>query len=521
MNIGNLAEQKKYTKSKRIASNTIILFVRMFILMLVNLYAVRIVLKGLGETDYGIFNAVGGVVTVTGFISSVFALSIQRFYSVALGEHNVNKLNDIFSVSINIVLVTSFIVLVLFESVGLWFLNTQMTIPLERIGAADWLFQFSLFIFIFSLVQIPYTAAVFAHEDMGLYAFISTIECLGRLFIAYLISRATIDKLSFYGAGLLLVAIIVLISYVLISRNRYSECHYHKSGNRNLYKQLLTFSGWTTFGSIANTCMVQGSIILINIYFGPIINVAFGIALNINNAFAALTNSMIIPFRPAMIRAYAERKFEYVSQLFYVSNKFIVYALLIVAIPTVVEIENVLKLWLGYVNKDTLLFSQLMIIYVFCLALHNPITIIMHASGHIKEYHLPVESITLLCLPITWLLFYFKYPSYCIFFVMIGICIVAHIIRLYCLHHFYSSFSILQYLKSVLFPAILIAIVGLSIIYIIHVVINNVLIRITTESIISPLSIILMTYLFGTSKKEKEICKTFVYSIIKYRTCHI
>ena len=496
------------TKSQRIASNTIVLFIRMFVLTILNLYAVRLTLNGLGAEDYGIFNVVAGVVTTSSFISGVMELSIQRFYSYSIGEHDNKKAREIFSISILIIFLLSLIVFIAFETIGLWFLNTQLQIPELRTSAAFWCFQFSLLAFIFSIIQIPFSSAVFSHEDMSIYALISTIDCILRLLVAFLIGKMAIDNLSFYSGGLVIVAIIVFTLYSIVGITRYSECKFKKTKNKILAKSLLSFSGWTLFGSLARVGMTQGSTILLNIFFGPITNVAFAICQQVNVAFNALCNSMVLSLRPAMIKAYAEKEFVYLNQLFSVSNKFILYILLAIALPMILEMRDILLLWLGdKVTDQIVLFAQLIIIYVICLAMSNPITIIMQASGHIKEYFLPVESISLMCLPLSWLFFHFGLPSYYIFISMIGICVIAHFIRVYCLKRFYKSFSIHEYIIQLCLPAMLILFISIIISLIIHRNIDNNIVRFFINITITPLSVAFMAYYIGISKKERLLFK--------------
>jgi O-antigen/teichoic acid export membrane protein len=395
--------ETKFNKSKRIASNTAVLFIRMLIITIISLYTVRVVLNGLGAEDYGIFNTVAGVVTTSSFLSSVLAISVQRFYSFSMGKNNDKDLNEIFSSSINIIILLSLGIIIVFETFGLWFVKTQLTIPYGRMEATLWIYQFSLFSFIFTILEIPFTAAIFAHEDMSIYAVISTVDCFLRLTVAFLIGKFMADNLIIYGSGLLIVSFIIFQFYAIYGLIKYEECHYKKTHNTLLYKKLLSFSGWTLFGSAASTGMQQGNIILLNIFFGPIINAAFGIALQINNAFNALSNSIILPLRPAMIKAYAEKNNDYLNQLFSVGNKFILYFLLAIGIPIFSEIVTILTWWLGNINSDIIIFSRLIIIYIIFLGIHSPITTIMQATGHVKEYHLPVESITLMCIPLTWL----------------------------------------------------------------------------------------------------------------------
>lgn len=507
-----------YDKTKRIASNTLVLFVRMFLLTILNLYAVRLILRGLGEQDYGIFNTVAGVVTLSSFVSGVMALSIQRFYSIALGENDKHKLNDIFSSSIHILFILSIFLFIIFETVGLWFIHTKIPIPADRMAATMWIYQFAIFTFICSIMQIPYSAAIFAHEEMGAYALISTVECVMRVVVAYLIGKIIMDNLVFYGVGIMVVAILVFLMYAWYSHRNYSECHYVHSRRRVFCKNLLTFSGWTMLGTIANVGLIQGGIILLGMFFGPIINAAFGIALQINNAFQSLCNSMVLPFRTAMMRAYAEKQFDYVDKLFSIGNKFIYYVLLAVSLPIISEMETILHLWLGDdVSQNTILFSRLIIIYLICMAMHNPITIIMHASGHVKEYHLPVESATLLCLPITYLMFRLGLPSYSVFYSMIGVCLVAHVVRLICLCRYYDRFSLGEYILSFIIPACLIMMVGGMAAYYLQQSICDVSIQFVLVFLLSSSIVFVLAYLIGLNRQEKEFMKHFIKTTIIHR----
>lgn len=510
--------QDTFNKSKRIASNTVVLFVRMFILTILNLYAVRLVLTGLGEQDYGIFNTVAGVVTLSSFVSGVMALSIQRFYSIALGRGDRQGLKDIFSISVNVIIVFSLILVVLFETIGLWFIQVKMHIPAERMIASLWIYQFALFSFVCSIIQIPFSAAMFAHEDMGAYAFISTVECMLRVMVAFMIGKVMMDGLSFYGAGLFVVAVMVLSMYIGFASKHYEECHYQYLRQSPLYKKILVFSGWTMIGSLANVGLIQGSVILLGAFFGPIVNAAFGIALQINVAFQALCNSIVMPFRPAMFKAYAENQIDYLNQLFSVCNKFILYTLIAVGLPLFFEMRFVLNLWLGgQVNDDMVLFSRLIIIFIICMAMNNPITIIMEASGHVKEYHLLVDGAMLFCLPISFLLLLWGLPSYSVLCSMIGVCVVAHILRLFCMRHFYESLSIVDYFVFLVIPGLLIGLMGAMVAFLLHVEIENVLLRFMSIVVLLPLTIIFLSFFIGMNRKERYLAKCFVKSLRKQR----
>lgn len=502
-------------RSKRIASNTLVLFARMLIITFVNLYTVRWVLAGLGTEDYGIFNAVAGVVTASTCVSSILALSTQRFYSFAMGKGEQERLKEIFSVSLNIVMMIALVLFILFEIAGPWLVSTQLTIPHERLEAAQWILQFSLFSFIFTLLQIPFIGAVFANENMGYYALISTIDCIVKLLIAYCIGMTGGDNLVYYGAALMLEAFMVMLLYVIIARRKYPECKYSIVKKKALYKELFSFSGWSFYGALAGVGMTQGSTIILNVFFGPIINAAFGIANQIYNAINTLTNSVVIAFRPAMTKAYSSNENGYLEQLFFASSKAILYLLSMVLIPFIFEAETLLTLWLGECTPTMVLFAQLYAVYTICLALHNPITTIIQATGNIRKYSMYVESMTILCLPVSWVLFKLGMPSYYVFVTMIGLCVLAHIIRLLMLQTSISDLTVSKYLARLVLPGILIISITTLIIYCVEELHTNRILQLFLSFIVSGISISILLYAVGISKKERSLIKDLVNRKIK------
>ena len=502
-------------RSKRISSKTVVLFARMLIITFVNLYTVRWVLAGLGTIDYGIFNAVAGVVTASTCFSSVLALSTQRFYSFAMGKGEQERLKEIFSVSLNIVILIALVLFVLFEIAGPWLVSTQLTIPGERLEAALWILQFSLFSFIFTLLQIPFIGAVFANENMGYYALISTIDCIVKLLIAYCIGMTGGDNLVYYGAALMFEAFIVMMLYVIIARRKYPECKYTIVKKKTLYKELFSFSGWSFYGALAGVGMTQGSTIILNVFFGPIINAAFGIANQIYNAINTLTNSVVIAFRPAMIKSYSARETGYLEQLFFASSKAILYLLAMVLIPFIFEAETLLTLWLGECTPTMVLYARLYAIYTICMALHNPITTIIQATGNIRKYSMYVESMTILCLPVSWCLFKLGMPSYFVFITMIGLCILAHIIRLLMLQRSISNFTISKYLMRLVLPGVLIVSTTTLIVYCVETLHTNRFLQLTLSFAVSAVCISILLYAVGISNKERDLIKELVNRKLK------
>lgn len=497
-------------KSGRIAKNTFFLYLRMMIVMFINLFAVRVVLNALGEEDYGIYNVIAGVITLLSGVTTVLASATQRFYSYSMGERNSGALREIFSSSVNIYLIFSLGVLVLGETIGLWFVNAKLVIPENRLFAANLIYQFSILSFICSMMQSPYFSAVIAHEEMGIFAAASLGECLLKFGSACLLTIITFDRLETYGVLILFVHIISLLFYFFIGRFRYQECHYQKVKDKYLYKDILSYSGWNLFGSLASVGMNQVNTILVNIFFGPIANAARAIALQINGAIGSFSGSFIMAIRPPMIKAYAEGDYGYLNKLFNLGNKFVFYCLVFIALPLLFEMESILTLWLKTTTSQTVLFSQLIVVYALILSLNNPISIIMQAMGKVKEYYVPVESVTLICPVITWGLFKIGFPAESTFWAMIGTITVSHIIRLWCLKKYYSGFRLKDYLISFILPASIVTFLAGCALYAIQEAMQPSLQRLILLILASFIVVALSAFVVGLNKEEKQYLKVLL-----------
>lgn len=513
----NMNELNHSNHLKRIAANTLVLFARMLIITIVNLYTVRWVLKGLGTEDYGIYNAVAGVVTTGTCISSVLAMATQRFYSSAMGIGEKEKLTKIFSASVNLVVVFSIITILVLELVGNWFVSTQMTIPVDRLSAASWVFQFSIFSFVFTLLQIPYIGAIFSNEDMGVYALISSVDCFIKLVIAALICMFGFDHLVLYSGAMMMESGIVMVVYMLIASRKYIECRYTKGIDKGLYRELISFSGWTFYGALSGMGMTQGSIILLNIFFGPLVNAAFCIGNQLYNAINTLSNSIVVAFRPTLIKSYSCQDMPYMQQLYFSANKAILYMLCLVAIPLMLETENVLQFWLGYSTPEIILFCRLYIIYTIVLTLHNPITIIIQATGKIRKYSLYVESLTIMNIPVCWGLFILDCPSYTIFIVMIVLCLIAHNIRLVMLRKAVPELKLRSYYKYLILPAFFIlGITSMLELFLLQLPITGFqrfgLIVISSVMVMS-----ILIYVWGFSEAERKLLHSLILKVVNKR----
>ncbi len=505
------------SRLKRITKNTLVLFLRILVLTFVNLYAVRLLLRGLGPCDYGIYNAVAGVVTLSACLLPVLSQAIQRFYSYLSGKGESEKLVIVFSTSVNVVAGLCAVLLILFESIGAWGLNTYMTIPADRIDVANIVFQFALLSFLFTLLQLPYTAAIYAHEEMGAYAAISCLDCLLKLTAAFIVGLTSTDKLVIYAVCLTVTSIIIFGIYRSYAKHYYPECKYKLVKNWSEYKGLLSFTAWSMLGSMAGVGLIQGSAILLNIFFGPLANAAFAIATSIYNAFLSLGNSIVLAFRAPMIKAYASGEHQSLNTMFGISNKCILYLLAAIAIPLFIEMREVLSLWVGSATSEMITFARLMLIYTIGLSLNSPITTIIQASGRIKFYYICTDSMTLMHLPIAYLSLKLGAPSYGVLLSMVGVITVAHIIRIFMLQRLHSSFDMFNYCFGFLLRGIILLCLNSVASYFISTGFTVGITRLIVVLISSPAITIALLVTLGTNKHERQQLSALAMKFIRRR----
>lgn len=333
--------------NKRIAKNTMFLYARMIVVMLVSLYTSRVILNTLGATDYGIYNVVGGIVTIVGFLNSALAASTSRFLTYALGEGNMSKQKETFGASLTLHMCIALLVLILGETIGLWFFYEKMIIPDDRMTAAFWVYQFSIITTMVCSTQVPYNASLIAHEKMSIYAYVGLYEAISRLTIAMLVAISPIDNLIFYGALLLANSILVQTFYRLYAIKHFQECKYQFTRNKTLYKQLLGYSGWDLFGNLAVVCQGQGVNLLLNVFFGPVVNAARAIAFQIQGAVMQFVNNFMTAVRPQVIKNYADGNVDRMYTLTFYTAKFSYMLMLALVVPLCFEINFVLGMWLG------------------------------------------------------------------------------------------------------------------------------------------------------------------------------
>jgi O-antigen/teichoic acid export membrane protein len=422
---------------RRVAKNTLLLFLRMALLMVINLVAVRYIRSGLGVEDYGILNAVTGVVQLVVCLKAILATSTQRFISIALGKNDADGASASFSVSVKLSKLLSFLIAIGMETVGLWFVSTQMNCPDSRYLAMLIVYQLAIANFILTLLQVPYLAVVLAYEKMNVFALVTILEGIINLGTAMLLFVVPCDKMIFYATLQIVANLFGYIYYRVYVKHKINGITCQKRNPRKLYHEILSFSGWTIYGSIASALMLQGNMMALNVYVGPVANAAFAVSLQLYNAISSFGNNIIMAVRPQMVMNYSKGNFRHLNRLFVLSTLAILGLLGIIIGILEFWMPEILTIWLGDVDSMTVIFSRLMIIVALLLMIGMPITIIMHAVGCVRQYHLIVETITILCLPASSLLLSRGYAPESICWSIIGFIALAHVSRIYCLWKFY------------------------------------------------------------------------------------
>lgn len=496
--------QNNTINNKRIAKNTMFLYIRMMVVMVVSLYTSRVILQTLGATDYGIYNVVGGIVTIVGFLNSALGGSTSRFLTFALGEGDEEKQKKTFGAALNLHICVAFLVLVVGETIGLWFFYEKMIIPEERMTAAFWVYQFSIITTMISFTQVPYNASLIAHEKMSIYAYVGLYEAFSRLAIAVLISLSPIDKLVFYGLLLLINTIAVRMFYRWFAVSHYIECRYTLVRDKRLYKQLLSYGGWDLFGNLALVCQGQGVNLLLNVFFGPIVNASRAIAYQIQVALMHFASNFLTAVKPQVIKSYAEGNVERMYKLTFYTAKFSYLLMLALVVPVCFEIDFILKVWLGdSVPNDTALFSVIVLITYTWRTFHIAALMPFHAIGKIKTGNVTIGSLMMASLPIGYILFNIGCPAYYVFLVILSIEVIS-MFAIWWLIHRYEYFPFGSLFSKVLIPSLFVTLLTISLPLYIITSYDDCWLRFFGVLIASEVSLLLSALYVGLNKEERE-----------------
>lgn len=503
--------------NKRIAKNTLFLYIRMAIVMAINLYITRVVLEVLGVSDYGVYNVVCGFVSMFGFLNTSMANGIQRFYNFELGKNGKDAVVKVYNTAIIIQLVLTIGILLLTETVGLWYVNTRMVISPDRIVAANWIFQFAVLSLVFVIMQIPYSAAILAYEKMDYYAIVSVIDVVIKLIIVLILPLLSGDRLIIYGLLTMLVSVLNFFLYCIYSRKHFTQLRFKRIFDKAQLKSMISFSGWNLLGSFAYVVKGQGVNILINAFFGTIVNAANGIAAQISAAIQTFAANIVLAFKPQLTQSYATGEYSRAENLMFSMSKISYTLMCIIAIPIMVEIDYVLALWLGSdIPTHTQDFAILTIIATMIGILNTPVTQMIHASGQMKKYQLVTSLIICSILPISWLFLKLGYGANSVFVVTIAIVTINQIACLRVLHSIFK-FSIPNYIKDVILPCLLVTVVPVSIVLYVSSSLAPSIWRFIIITIVNLLAMSILFYL-SLNYAEKQIIKSYITKI-KNKTC--
>lgn len=420
-----------FDKNKdRIAKNTLMLYCRMILTMVVSLYTSRVVLNSLGVTDYGVYNVVGGVVAMLGFFNSSVANSTQRFLNVGMTKESIYSLTIIFTTSVNAHLIIGIVSVALLETVGLWFVVNKLVIPEGQQMAAFWVYQCSVFSFFISVISVPYNAAIIAYERMSVFAIFSIIEVILKLGVAFAIMYYTGSKLVFYAFLLMCITLIMSLIYGVYCSKSFKEIRYRLQWRAKLVKEMMSYSGWMIFGCVSDLMSTQGVNMLINIFFGPVFNAARAIAVQVQSTVAQFSTNFMVSVNPQIVKSYASRELNYAYNLTFSASKFSFFLMMLIIIPIILRSQQILEIWLGIVPQDASIFLNLILIEYLIRSSYTPLATINQAGGNIRLYQLSIAGLFLLNFVLTYFLFKMGLPAYITFVVSAVIAFIGLGVRL-------------------------------------------------------------------------------------------
>jgi O-antigen/teichoic acid export membrane protein len=470
----------------------------------VSLFSSRVILSALGADDFGLYNVVGGIVVILTFLNSALSAATNRFLTYELRKDNQQTLNCIFSASLNLHLGISILVLIVGETAGLWFLYNRLNIPVGRLDAVFWVYQISLVNAMVVLTQVPYNASIISHEKMDIYAYISIADSLLKLLVIYILSLFSVDKLILYAFLLFCISLFGALFYRFYCRKNFVECRFRLIWDKKLYFRLLSYSGWDLFGNFAVVCQGQGLNIVLNIFCGPAVNAARAIAYQIHGAVSMFINNFLLAARPQIIKLYAEKKIAAMYRLMFYTSKYGFFLMLLPIVPIYFGLPSILRIWLKDVPDYTLIFTQIILISLIFKAFGSSQLSVYHAIGKIKLGNMLNGTLMICVLPISYVLLRMNYPPQYAFIVLVLINTCTIIIGLLIIRR-YEYFSLLQYVKQVLVPDMLVFIIGLIAPIVVREIIGiESLLSVILLFIITDIWIVLLIYTVGINTSERK-----------------
>jgi O-antigen/teichoic acid export membrane protein len=490
----------------------------MMLTIAVSLYISRVVLNLLGANDYGLYSVVGGVVAMFSFLNATMANATQRFLNFEMGSKDKKKLRTIFSTSLLIHAFIAFIILVLAETVGLWFLNYKMNIEPNRIVAANWVYQCSILAFMVNIISVPYNAAIIAHEKMSAFAYISILEVTLKLIAVLLLQVVLFDKLIFYAVLLLIISVVIRIVYGEYSKRHFEECKFKLIFDKPLFKEMLSFSGWNSVSILSVMLKNHGVNILLNLIFGTVVNAARGLAMQINTVVNGFVTNFMQAMNPQIVKNYAKGDLDEMKKLIFYGSRFSFFLILFFALPILIEAETILKIWLNNVPEYTTIFTRLVLVLSMLESFNNTLWTAQAATGRVKVYHLTMSAIGLFNLPVSMILLYSGYPPYIPLIVSIILTSIMFFVRLLFLRKA-INLNVLDFVCKVFLRSLLVALIAVVLPVSLHIYLKEGLINSLIVCTTCCVCVALAVFFIGLSFNEREKLKQMVRKKLKVELC--
>ena len=499
--------------NRRIAKNTLILYFRMFLLMGVSLYTVRLLLMELGVIDYGIYNVTGGIIILFTFLNNAVTQSTQRYLAFYLGKRDQVALNEVFSMSINIFMCMMFVVVVLAETIGLWFLNSKLFFPPEKMTEVNITYQITIITFVAQFMQIPFRASIIAHEKMEFYAYLSIFEVFLKLGSVLVLMLFENNKLIVYAAALFVSTFTILNCYNFYCRKYFSECKYKKIWDKKWLKELTGFYGWNILEGVGQVSATQGFNMLFNIFCSLTVNAALAVCNQVLVAVNSFLTNFLVAFNPQIVKNYASGNREYFLELVFRCSKLGFGLMFVICIPVILYCKQYLNMWLDEVPTYTVEFVQIFMAFLLIDALSGPFWTSAQAIGRLKVYSIMMSVILLITLPVAYILLHSGVSPVWVVFIRLVQNIVTHTTRIFYLKNT-ISFPALKYCKKVLLPALLLSIVSLPIVLLLcDINIDGFFITVVI-TLLTVIVLCLLCYFILLDKKERGFINDKVLSFI-------
>lgn len=505
------------TSNKRIAKNTILLYVRMFFVMCIQLYTSRVVLQSLGVEDYGIYNVVGGIVTMFAFLNAAMNSSTQRYITFYLGKGDKSELQEVFSNCMFIHAILAVVIIVLSETVGLWFLYNKMVIPAERMDAAFWVFQMSIITTVVLIFSTPYNATIIAYEKMSAFAYISIFEVILKLLTAFILLFSKWDNLVLYAVLTVIAQLIVRFIYVHYCNRHFSITKIVYRFNKHLFRSMTSFIGWNVWGGLSNVLYSQGLNILLNMFFGPVINAARGIAVQVQGVVQRFAFNLQTAINPQITKSYAIGELKSMRDLVYRCSRYTFFLLLIISLPIFLETSLLLNLWLTTVPEWTVSFTRIMLCIIMVDSVAAPLMTSSAATGNVKLYQTVIGGTMLLIVPVSYLFLKLGYNPSVVFFVHLAFCLITFVLRLIIVRPM-ILLSIREYIKVALWPCFKSGLLAIIIPTVLHMLLPNTLTNGVLVLLSSIIFSVIAVYLLGINHNERAFINqkiSLVFSFIK------